>query len=226
MRTTIFRLLLCFISFYAIAQPPHEHRDMHMPSSPKLQAKMMTDEMQKEVNLNSKQYKAIYNLFTKDFKFIQKVRKAIQGGMPPQGGRHGMAGPGISYGNSKGEMGFSADSRGADLSGSVNLGQGVRMNGSVGAGGGGVGFKGGFTIGGGHGNRGSSMGGGRPDGHPGPHHNEMEEEQIPIPEKYLNKEDTKIRKILSPGQYKMWREKHPFDYLTYLYKPKKRPEDF
>jgi len=238
-------------------QPGHGPGEMRMPS-PYEMAKFMTDMMQRDVRLDAKQYKSLYKLFVKDFKFIQKVRSIDMppagGGGPAMGGHGGASG--LNYGGSNGQVGgnFSADSRGASMSGNVNIGQGASMNGSVGAGSGGVGLKGGISFGGGAsggggqggpssmggqrgggGQGGSSPMGGQHGGNPGgdmrggngPHGMPGGDgmEQIQFPDEYLQKEDAKLRKILSPGQYRLWREKHPFDYLSFLYRPENKEKE-
>jgi len=189
-------LIIILLSFAALtnayAQPSSQDK-----------AKSMTDLMQKEVGLDSKQYKTVYNLFVKDFKFIQKVS---QGGIPPMGGNPSQ---------------MRLDGSNGQVSGSINLGQGTSLNGSIGAGSGGVGLRGGLTIGGSMstGGMGGPTGGMGSGGSPSMPMGGMGEPNFakpPIPDKYLEKEDTKLRKILSAEQYKTWRDKHPNDYLTYL----------
>ena len=91
-------VLLTLSSFSASAQMPsfppasdifaQEHREK---LSPKQRAEQRTDEMDKAVNLNDKQYKKIYKIYLKEENAKASAMNNIPmgpppGGMPPQGG--------------------------------------------------------------------------------------------------------------------------------------------
>jgi len=151
-------------------------------------AKKQADMMKSEVNLTDKQYKKVYNLIKKDHEYRQsQAEQQFGGGMPPQGGRPGgMGGPG-------------------GMDGPGGMGGGMMMGGGPG----GMGGPGGGSMGGGRPPRGEMGQGPRPEGgHPG-----MGPGSDIVTEEYLEKQDWKLKKILTAEQYSKWRSNHPAEHL-------------
>jgi len=147
-------------------------------------AKKEADMMRSEVNLTDKQYKKVFNLIKKDHQYRQdQMEKQFEEGMPPMGG-----GPGGMMGGGPGGMG----------------------GGMMGAG----------PMDGGPGGMGGSMGGGRPprgEMGQGPRSEGNQPGMRPMPDivtdEYLEKQDQKLKKILTAEQYSKWRSKHPAEHL-------------
>lgn len=146
-------------------------------------AKKEADQMKSEVNLTDKQYKKVYNLIKKDRQYRQSQMEEKFGNGMPPMG----GGPGGMGGPGMGGPGgFS----------------------------GGMGGPGGGSMGGG------MMGGGRPPqgemgqrprpegGHPG-----MGPDEEIVTEEYLEKQEQKLKKILTAEQYSKWRSSHPAEHL-------------
>jgi len=169
-----------------ISQNPH-HK---MPKiiSPEEVAKKQADEMKAVLNLSDKQYKKVFKMVKTDQEYRQRQREEGFGaGMPPQGmpgGQGGFGGPGM--GGPGGGMG------GPGMGGpGGGMGQG-------GFGGPGMGGPGGGM---------SGQNGNRPEGGP-----EMRPGENSVSDEYLEKQDKKLQKILTPEQYGKWRSKHPAEH--------------
>jgi len=174
------------ISFSVLsAQPQKESR----PAPPKQQApeeiaRHQADMMKAEIGINDKQYKKVYNLIKKDFEYRQnQSRPNFGNGFPPQGGPGGgMGGPGMG-------------GPGGGMGGPGMGGPGGGMGGP-GMGGSGMGRPEGGPEG--FGGPGKGMGP-RPEG-------------SPVSDEYLEKQEQKLKKILTPEQYDRWRGKHPAEH--------------
>lgn len=195
---TIAAFMLLSTGIYA--QAPRGER----PAPPKMKspeeiAQKEADMMKEEVGLTDKQYKKVYNLVKKDWQYRQDQAEnrfsgmGGPGGMPPQGG---MGGPGGMGGGPDG--GFSGGMGGfGGMGGSGGMGGGMPPQGGMGGGPEG-GFSGGMPP----------QGGQRPEGGPG-----MGPGGDIVTEEYLEKQDKKLKKILTEDQYNKWRAKHPAEYM-------------
>lgn len=171
------------------------------PQPPKMKsptelATIKADMMRSEVNLTDKQYKKVFNLFKKDFQYRQDAMKErMQGGMPPQGGPGGGMG-----GSMGGGMGGPGGGMGGGMMGGPGGGMGGGMMGGSGGG-----------MGQGMPPQGDFQNGERPDGGVGMGGPRPGEDVIT--EEYLEKQDKKLRKILTVEQYEKWSAKHPAEHL-------------
>jgi len=158
--------------------------------SPEEIAKKQAGMMKSEVGLTDKQYKKVYNLIKKDWQYRQSQAENRFGGMGGPGG-------GGMMGGGPGGMG------------------GPGGGGMMGGGPGGMGGPGGGMMGGGPGGMGGGMPQGgdmqrepRPEGTPG-----MRPGEDIVTDEYLEKQDQKLKKILTDEQYSKWRAKHPAEHL-------------
>lgn len=170
-----------------LAQPQGNRPSPQKRMTPEEFAKKEADQMKAEVNLTDKQYKKVYQLIKKDQQYRQSQAEENMGsGMPPMGG-----GPGGMSGS--GGMG----------------GPGGMGGGMMGGGPGGMGGPGGGSMGGGRPPQGEMGQGSRPEGgQPG-----MGPGKDVVTEEYLEKQDLKLKKILTADQYSKWCSKHPAEYL-------------
>lgn len=186
---------LMLLSFGLFAQPQNGGERPAPPKkkTPEEIAKKEADMMKAEVGLTDKQYKKVYKLIKKDWQYRQsQAENSFGGGMPPQGGPGGMGGPGGGMG---GDM----------MGGPGGMGGGGMMGGPGGMGGGGMmgGPGGGMPQGG-------MENGQRPEGGPGMGGPGMDV----VTDEYLEKQDAKLKKILTEEQYVKWRSKHPAEHMA------------
>lgn len=150
-------------------------------------AQQRTNAMDHELTLTEKQYKKILKYYKAE---VEKEREMMEFGRP-EGMPEGFPGGGPGMGGGRPPMG----------------GQGPQGGGFPG---GGPGMGGGFP-GGGPGVGGPGMGG-FPGGGPGMGGPgmAMSDEEI---EKYYEKQDKKLKKILTAEQYEKWRSRHPMKHI-------------
>jgi len=171
--------MLMCVSAGLFAQEQPARPERPKMKSPEERAEATAGRMREEVGLTDKQYKKVYKHFLKDYKYRQELAEEAFADKMPQGGP-GMGGPGMG-----------------------------------GPGGPGMG-PGGPGMGG----SGMGPGMGRPDGNP-PARGEAKEGERPqrpegmnpfdslVSDEYLEKQEMKLKKILSEEQYAQWRQKHP-----------------
>lgn len=190
-------LMICFSALYAQPQGgtrPPQPQESGRPAPPKQIspeefAKGQADMMKAELGIDQKQYKKVYNFFKKDQEHRQSQSNSFNGFPPPPGG---MGGPGGMPGGGMPDGGGGMGGPGGGMRGP---GGGMQ--------GGGMGGPGGGMPGGGQGM--SGQGGPRDGMGPGP-------EGMQVSDEYLEKQEKKLKKILTPDQYSAWRAKHPAEH--------------
>jgi len=196
-------LMICFSALYAQPQGgsrPPQPQEGGRPAPPKQIspeefAKGQADMMQAELGIDQKQYKKVYNYFKKDQEFRQSQSNSFNGFPPPPGG---MGGPGGGPGGGMGGPGGGMGGPGGGMPGGGGMGgPGGGMPGGGGMGGPDGGMPGGQGMGG--------QGGPRDGMGPGP-------EGMQVSDEYLEKQEKKLKKILTPDQYSSWRAKHPAEH--------------
>lgn len=190
---------IIMLSIGMSAQPQGDRPSPPKQRTPEEIAEKEATRMKSEINLTDKQYKKVYKLIKKDQKYRQsQAEKQFAGGMPPQGG--GMGGPG---------MGSGPGGMGGGMMGGGPGGMGGGMMGGGPGGMGGMGGPGGGSMGGSRPPQGDMGQGPRPEGGQmgmGPREDFVTEE-------YLEKQERKLKKILTAEQYSKWRSKHPAEHL-------------
>lgn len=174
--------MLLTLGFFAQAQERGAFPGPQKMTSPAERAERKAEMMQKEVGLTDKQYKKVYKLFKKDYQYRQDLMEERMGGMPPMGER---------------PEGMGGPGGGPGMGG---------PRGGMGGPGGGPGMGGG-PRGGGMPPQGEMSGRPRPEGFPG-----MGPGGAEVSDEYIEKQDRKLRKILTEEQYGQWRAKHPIEH--------------
>ncbi len=173
----------CLLFSFGLSAQPQGRPEPPKQESAEELAQKKVDLMDSELGLTKKQYKKAYKLFKKDFQYRQDAMEEKMSERP-QGGPGGMGGPGGGMGGPGGGMGPGGMGMGGP-------GGGMGMGGP-----GGMGAPDGMEP------------GSRPEGGPG-----MNPMDDVITEEYLEKQEKKLKKILTDEQYTAWRAKHPAEHL-------------